>query len=266
MLQRVLCQRQGFNNWLGTNPKVGKMSLGFLKLQDSDWHIIQQMVEHLNVFEEATKLLSGSKYITLSMVIPTFIELFTYIETVTEREDIQLDVKLALPHSHTVLSKYYEFSDDSSFYLAAVILDPRSKANIWSTNKSMSSITESWIRSLLKSENCSVPKTPPQENQWAPFQRIIRLQHCFPKCSSTVYYPIIATNLTSILIFPWNHFQSILYNGGNLTSPNSRFWVQLQKKSCQFQVHPWASNVFSMWVSMLSAYAEALSIKKASHR
>ena len=74
---------------------------------------------------EASKLLPGSKYVTLSFVMPIFIELFSYI---MDQTNVQDDVKVALTQSHSVLSKYYEFSDDCPFYLASVILDPRCKA------------------------------------------------------------------------------------------------------------------------------------------
>jgi len=86
------------------------------------------MVEHLSVFEEATKPLSGDKYEILSMVMPTFIELFSYIENVVSKPDVIFKIKQALTKAHSILSKNYGFSDDSVFYLAAIILDPRFKA------------------------------------------------------------------------------------------------------------------------------------------
>jgi hypothetical protein len=80
------------------------------------------------MLEKATELLSGDKYMTLSLVMPTFIELFSYIECVMIQDNVSNIVKEALSNSHSVLSKYYGFSDDTTFYLAAVILDPRFKA------------------------------------------------------------------------------------------------------------------------------------------
>jgi hypothetical protein len=77
------------------------------------------------IFEEATKLLSGDKYVTLTLVMPAFIELFSYIESVMVKAVVSNSVKEALTQSHSVLFKYYEFSDDCIFYLAAMILDPQ---------------------------------------------------------------------------------------------------------------------------------------------
>ena len=65
---------------------------------------------------------------TLSMVMPTFIGLFSYIESVIKKPGVSLQIKQTLTNAHSILSKYYAFSDDSMFYLAAVILDPRFKA------------------------------------------------------------------------------------------------------------------------------------------
>ena len=44
------------------------------------------------------------------------------------RPDIPIKIKEVLPKAYSVLSKFYEFSDDYISYLAAVILDPRFKA------------------------------------------------------------------------------------------------------------------------------------------
>jgi len=101
--------------------------LGYLKLSDADWITIEEIVEHLSVFEEASKLLSGDKYVTLSMVMPTFIELFSYIKSVIKKPGVSLQIKQTLTNAHSILSKYYAFFDDYMFYLAAVILDPRFK-------------------------------------------------------------------------------------------------------------------------------------------
>jgi len=119
--------KKGFNNWIATDPTVGKVKLGYLKLSDADWITIEEIVEHLSVFEEASKLLSGDKYVTLSMVMPTFIELFSYIKSVIKKPGVSLQIKQTLTNAHSILSKYYAFSGDSMFYLA-VILDPRFKA------------------------------------------------------------------------------------------------------------------------------------------
>ena len=82
--------KKGFNNWIATDPTVWKVKLGYLKLSDADWITIEEIVEHLSVFEEASKLLSGDMYVTLSMVMPTFIELFSYIESVIKKPGVLL--------------------------------------------------------------------------------------------------------------------------------------------------------------------------------
>jgi hypothetical protein len=59
--------------------------------------------------------------------MPAFIEMFTYIENQMKNSEVSLRIKEALTMSHKVLSKYYNFTDDSIFYIASVVLDPRFK-------------------------------------------------------------------------------------------------------------------------------------------
>ena len=47
----VLCkQKKAFDYWLGTNPEVGKVNLGYLKLNESDWNLIENIRDYLRVF------------------------------------------------------------------------------------------------------------------------------------------------------------------------------------------------------------------------
>jgi len=47
----VLCkQKKAFDYWLGTNPEVGKFKLGYLKLNESDWNLIENIRDYLRVF------------------------------------------------------------------------------------------------------------------------------------------------------------------------------------------------------------------------
>jgi len=128
MLSILYKQRKAFDYWLATDPQVNKVKLGYLKLTTEEWDMVKQMITHLKGFEECTKLASGSHYVTLSMIMPAFIELFTYIESRTADNSVNERIKIALTKAHKILGKYYNFTDDSIYYLAAVILDPRFKA------------------------------------------------------------------------------------------------------------------------------------------
>jgi hypothetical protein len=55
-----------------------------------------------------------------------FMELFAYIETECVKIEHE-QLKNALSAAHASLTKYYSFTDDSPFYLLAVLLDPRFK-------------------------------------------------------------------------------------------------------------------------------------------
>ena len=80
MIRRALQVRVGLQNWLRTNPRIGRVKLGTMQFSDAEWQILQQICNHLERFEEASKLMSGEKYPTLSFVVPIFVELFSHIE------------------------------------------------------------------------------------------------------------------------------------------------------------------------------------------
>src|SRR6266542_3223938 len=49
-------------------------------LTEGEWQLIENLVEFLKRFEEITRLLSGSKYVTLSLVYPLIFSLKNYIK------------------------------------------------------------------------------------------------------------------------------------------------------------------------------------------
>jgi hypothetical protein len=71
--------------------------------------------------------MSGENYPTLSYVMPIFVELFFYIKRHVANVEDENPMKDALTAAHAVLSKYYSFTDDSSYYLLFNMLDPRFK-------------------------------------------------------------------------------------------------------------------------------------------
>jgi hypothetical protein len=87
-----------------------------MQFTEDEWETLQQICAHLEKFDEASKLMSGENYPTLSYVIPIFIELFSYIERHVANAEDENPMKDALTATHAVLSKYYSFTDDSSYY------------------------------------------------------------------------------------------------------------------------------------------------------
>eukprot|EP00474_Spongospora_subterranea_P005608 CRZ06066.1 hypothetical protein [Spongospora subterranea] len=126
MIQRAVKVRCGMQNWLRTDPEIGRAKLGCMQFCQDEWERLERVSCLLEMFENASKLMSGEKYPTLSFVMPIFIELFTFIE---RQVQIPLDDPMLGPlnAAHAVLAKYYSFTDDSHYYLLAVLLDPRFK-------------------------------------------------------------------------------------------------------------------------------------------
>jgi hypothetical protein len=127
MIKRAIKVREGLKNWLSTDPEIGKVKLGFFQLTSAEWKILEKMCFVLEKFESASNMMSGGTYPTLSLVMPVFIELFTFIEKESEKCSEIDDLKEPLGAAHGVLAKYFSFTDDSPYYLYAVLLDPRFK-------------------------------------------------------------------------------------------------------------------------------------------
>ena len=127
LIQRAVKVREGMDNWLRTNPEIGRTKLGGLRFSEEEWQSLERVSSLLGMLESASKMMSGKKYPTLSYVMPIFIELFTSIEreSATSSDDDPMAAPLAA--AHKMLSKYYSFSDDSPYYLIAVLLEPRFK-------------------------------------------------------------------------------------------------------------------------------------------
>ena len=128
MIQRAIKVREGLRNWLGTDPEIGKVKLGFLQFSDTDWTTLDLMCGILQKFEEASIMMSGEKYPTLSLSMLVFIELFTFIESKVHNDNDSYGMNAALSAAHGVLAKYYSSTDDSCYYILSVLLDPRFKA------------------------------------------------------------------------------------------------------------------------------------------
>src|SRR5689334_18382988 len=113
MIQRAVKVRDGLKNWLSTDPVIGKIRLGALQLTSTEWRNLERVCDILQKFEEASTMMSGAKYPTLSLVMPLFVELFTFIEGQLESAGQYDELKEPLTVAHTSLAKYYSFTDDS---------------------------------------------------------------------------------------------------------------------------------------------------------
>jgi len=82
-----------------------------------------RICSHLKMFEEATKMMSAEKHPTILLVMPLFIELFSYIQYQVENTPQDGQMKGSLTAFHTVLAKYYSFIVDSLYYHLTVQLD-----------------------------------------------------------------------------------------------------------------------------------------------
>lgn len=121
-------------------------------LSEEDWRLLKIISEFLGPFAKVTKLMEGSKYSTLSGVVPLFNKLLYHAE------DWSVDVKMCdfirkgAKAAFTKLNKYYDkvgliliilkrirthfknLNQDLSLQLVATVLDPRMKLSYLKKN------------------------------------------------------------------------------------------------------------------------------------
>lgn len=133
MIKRVLKVRQGLNVWLMSNPIIGTTNMASLKITDNEFKTLENVSNMLSPFEGATKMMSGEKYTTLSLVLPSFYELFNFVECSLEDKETATELLNALKAAKKALIKYYDYLKESSLYVQAVLLDPRFKKTFFAT-------------------------------------------------------------------------------------------------------------------------------------
>ena len=121
---------------------VGKKELPY----DIQWDCLETVSTMFEEFYEATVLASKSKTPTLTSVIPIYNLLIDALEDridMAETTLIQKEFGSAALAAKEKLLEYYNRTDASPFYLAALILDPRNKLAYFEKEK--------WAQKLIGS-------------------------------------------------------------------------------------------------------------------
>jgi hypothetical protein len=111
---------------------------------DFDWKDLDTIVMMFEEFYEATNIVSTCKTTTLSSVIPIFNILIDAMEEHSDNASegkIASQFGLAADAAKEKLLQYYNRTDASPFYVAALILDPRNKLGYFQR--------ESWAKALI---------------------------------------------------------------------------------------------------------------------
>ncbi|ERF76287.1 hypothetical protein EPUS_04144 [Endocarpon pusillum Z07020] len=113
------------------------------QLTEDDWAMLQELCDALQPFDEATNFLQsnnkGAKYGFLWECLPAIEWLLTTLETLKENKSVRDRVGLSANNAWNKMNKYYEITDLSPYYVAAIVLNPAHKWRYfdihWKRNK-----------------------------------------------------------------------------------------------------------------------------------
>ena len=101
-------------------------NLSNCKLDKNDWSNINEFMIFLKPFEQATKILSGETYPTLSITVPIYQSLLDHLHKYLLKSDLTKTLETAAKKALCKMEKYYIYFDSEMYYIA-IVLDPRLK-------------------------------------------------------------------------------------------------------------------------------------------
>ena len=100
-----------------------------LSLTSYEKAVLRELVEVLEPFEEATDILQGDTYNSISLVIPSLLGLKRHLNDLNTRHSTRLTTSLK-----SALNRRFGGTFDDPLYICSAMLDPRFKLN-WSDNE-----------------------------------------------------------------------------------------------------------------------------------
>ena len=93
-------------------------------LTNNDWKLIDQLINLLQPCEAATRMLSGDKYCTSSLVIPVVTSMLVSLRSITKLNTELIKIKMQLIKS---IEKRFKNVETNHLFTFSNILDPRFK-------------------------------------------------------------------------------------------------------------------------------------------
>lgn len=162
MLQRIVSMKRTISYFL-EDPNYFRSEL--TPISNSEWLQIGRLGDVLIPFMEATEILSGSKYVTLSLVLPLFLQLKAdVIKAINEEEDVTKTAGLSPESMTKTFKKYLDLITSNKTAAIATALDPRFNLKFFIKKKPSSAQVEKWVREEFEKVAEDVMETP-QEKQ-----------------------------------------------------------------------------------------------------
>ncbi len=120
MTGRARTIRPGLDNVAALDKDLRKH-----EINDHEWGIIREVNEFLEPFEAVTKQMEGSKYPTLSAVIPLYNSLLDHVMTWAEDKSHCKETVEGATTAKKKLTEYY--CKTTEMQVVSVMLDPRLK-------------------------------------------------------------------------------------------------------------------------------------------
>jgi len=145
MLDRILEQRRPVTIIL-TETDLDNLS-------NSEWNLVDAIIDVLEPFEWATRALSADKYATLSMIIPLMSSILIRLREIKSPVTAAENVRKALIKA--VENRFNEIENDQVI-TSACLLDPRFKTNMFISTSSRIAAVEALRTELSKLESAQM--------------------------------------------------------------------------------------------------------------
>lgn len=103
-----------------------------LEMSNNEWILIEEFFDFLQPFATITKLIEGTKYPTLSYVVPLYNKLMDLVEDWERNKKKSNETREGAKAALAKLSKYY--NETTPIYLVCTVLDPRLKLDYFVEN------------------------------------------------------------------------------------------------------------------------------------
>jgi len=176
MLQRLKFLRKSINQYVKDEKKFE------LEISEKEYLILEQLEQFLEPLEEVTELCSGSKYPSLSLVLPLSIIVVKKAAEGTLRNDLDPDVKTFVQKLHLKLKERLLKSDIDRVAAVATMLNPKFKDRMWM--RSTDALYDKLSKIFKEEYDTFLLKVPPANepdilNQ--PAKKIKMMDSLFPK-------------------------------------------------------------------------------------